>query len=185
MPLITLHTPKPGQGATVTAATLATLCATARQRTLLIDASTGDLPAELGLAAVQSPGLARYLTDPHAPTLDTLAVPVIENLDLFPLGEPDAMPATLDTGLVTGGCHRDHRRRHPTRHRMRHRGDVVACHPAVLFGVAPRDRHPATTMRCRAHQRTRTGPHRHRHRSRTRSPHHRHRPLRPGDQSSS
>ena len=33
-------------------------------------------------------------------------MPVIENLDLLPLGEPDAMPATLDTGLVTGGCDR-------------------------------------------------------------------------------
>ena len=106
MPLITIHTAKPGQGATVTAATLATLCAAAGQRTLLIDASTGDLPAVLGLPSVQSLGLAHYLTDPNAPTVDTLAVPIIENLDLLLLGEPDAMPATLDTTLVTGGCDR-------------------------------------------------------------------------------
>ena len=103
MPLITIHTTKPGQGATVTAATLATLCAAAGQRTLLIDAATGDLPAVLGLPTTESPGLARYLTDPHAHTVDTLAVPVIQNLDLLPLGEPDAMPTTLDTGYVTGG----------------------------------------------------------------------------------
>ena len=106
MPIITIHTAKAGQGATVTAVTLASLCAAAGQRTLLIDASTGDLPAVLGLATVQSLGLGRYLTDPHAPTVDTLAVPVIENLDLLRLGDPDAMPATLDTGLVTGGCDR-------------------------------------------------------------------------------
>ena len=106
MPVITIHTAKPGQGATVTAATLATLCANTGQRTLLIDAATGDLPAALGLPTTNSPGLTRYLTDLHASTVDTLAVPVIENLDLLPLGDPDAMPATIDTGYVTGGCDR-------------------------------------------------------------------------------
>ena len=66
MPLTTIHTTKAGQGATVTAATLAALCAAAGQRTLLIDASTGDLPAVLGLTTTDSPGLAHYLNDPHA-----------------------------------------------------------------------------------------------------------------------
>ena len=33
-------------------------------------------------------------------------MPVIENLDFLPLGEPDAMPATLDTGFLSGGCDR-------------------------------------------------------------------------------
>ena len=41
MPIITIHTTKAGQGATVTAATL---CAAAGQRTPLIDAATGDVP---------------------------------------------------------------------------------------------------------------------------------------------
>ena len=47
MPIITIHAAKAGQGATLTAAALATLCATTGQRTLLIDAATGDLPAVL------------------------------------------------------------------------------------------------------------------------------------------
>ena len=103
--IITIHTAKAGQGATVTAATLATLCAGAG-RTLLIDASIGDLPAVLGLTTIQSPASPLTATTPDAPAVDTPAVPIIENLDLLPLGDPDAMPATRDTGLVTGGCDR-------------------------------------------------------------------------------
>ena len=104
MPIITIHTAKPGQGATVTAAALATLCATTGQRTLLIDAATGDLPAVLGIPEPDRPGLAEYLTDLHAPSLDTIAVHVTDRLDLLHAGTSSTSP--LDLSLIPGGCDR-------------------------------------------------------------------------------
>ena len=104
MPIITIHTAKPGQGATVTAAALATLCATAGQRTLLIDAATGDLAAVLGMPEPDGPGLAEYLTDLHAPSLDTLAVHIADRLDLLHAGIGGTGP--LDLSIIPGGCDR-------------------------------------------------------------------------------
>ena len=106
MPIITIYTAKAGQGATVTAAALATLHAASGQRTLLIDASTGDLPAVLGLPQPDGPGLCDYLTDPNAAAIDTLAIPVIDNLELLPLGRETMLPSQVDIGFITGGCDR-------------------------------------------------------------------------------
>ena len=105
MPIITIHTAKAGQGATVTAAALATLRATAGQRTLLIDAATGDLPAVLGIPEPDRPGLAEYLTDLNLPSLDTIAVHVAERLDLLHAGIGVGM-GPLDLSLIPGGCDR-------------------------------------------------------------------------------
>ena len=104
MPIITIHTAKAGQGATVTAAALATLCATTGQRTLLIDAATGDLPAVLGIPEPDGPGLAEYLTDLKLPSLDTLAVHVTDRLDLLHAGIGGTGP--LDLSIIPGGCDR-------------------------------------------------------------------------------
>lgn len=69
MSMLIIRTAKAGQGASVTAA-IAT--ATTGRRTLLVDASTGDLPAIVGIAEPDMPGLTHYLTDPNSPSVDRL-----------------------------------------------------------------------------------------------------------------
>jgi len=86
---------KGGSGTTVIACSLALLSARARQ-TLLVDLA-GDVAAALGVDVGGAPGVVDWLGAPHADAraLAHLGVPVVDGLELVPLGGSDR-PAPQD-----------------------------------------------------------------------------------------
>lgn len=84
---------KGGAGTTVVAAALAIVSARSRP-TLLVDLG-GDLPAALGVAEPDGPGIGDWLASPHATAdrLAALAVDLAHDLRLLPAGSLDRAPA--------------------------------------------------------------------------------------------
>ena len=96
-----IYAHKPGQGVTTITAALATLTAHAQRRTLLVDTGT-DLPAVLGIAEPDQPGLVDNITNPNV-TLADIVTNVAENLDLITRGEQTPVLNASTFGLFTGG----------------------------------------------------------------------------------
>ena len=96
-----IYAHNPGQGVTTIAAALATLTARAGKRTLLVDIGT-DLPAVLGIAEPDQPGLVDYITNPNV-TLADIVIPVAEHLDLITRGEQTPLLDASTFGHFTGG----------------------------------------------------------------------------------
>ncbi len=96
-----IYAHKPGQGVTTITAALATLTARAGHRTLLVDIGT-DLPAVLGIAEPDLPGLVDYITNPNV-TLADVVIPVAEHLDLITRGEQTPLLDASTFGHSTGG----------------------------------------------------------------------------------
>jgi hypothetical protein len=86
--LVTLWSAKGGAGTSVTAAALALVLARRPGGALVVD-TAGDLPAVLGLAQPDTPGVAEWLAagaDVPADGLARLELPVTEGLALLPRG---------------------------------------------------------------------------------------------------